>query len=71
MNRIKKWFNEKKFLLTHRCKVYCFQLGEKKYLAVLYSGWRGYKVNRKFEIVSEVNDLLEPIESEWPTGIRL
>lgn len=70
MNAIRKWFNQKRFLLKNRCKVYCWKVGEKKYLAVLYGGWRGFKVKRKFEVVSEVNDDLEPIESEWSDGER-
>ena len=70
INAVKDWLVSKKFFLSNRCKLICWSDGGKKYLAVLYTGWRGYKINRKFEVVTELDDDMEPIDGDWPEAIR-
>ena len=69
--KVRTWIKSKQFMLSNRCKLICFSIDGKKYLAVLCTGWRGIKVRRKFEVVSEVDDNLKPIIEEWPVATKI
>lgn len=68
---IKEWLITKRFLMTHKTKLFLWQVDGKKYLAVHVTGWRGTKWARRFEVVDEVNDRLQPMNAHFIEARKL
>ena len=71
LDRIVNWFRVKRFMMTHKTKLFLWQSDGRKYLAVHETGWRGRKWSRKFEVVDEVDDRLQPMNTRFPEPFNL
>ena len=61
VNQIKAWYLKKKFFMQAKPKIICWEVKDRKYIAIIKCGWRGKKWERRFEVVNEINSKGEPI----------
>lgn len=69
--KIESYVKARKFLTTNRFKVIAWQHDGKKYLAVMETNRRGVKWKRKFEVVNELDDNMNPIPFRGREAVKL
>ena len=61
VSMLKAQIKARKFLITNRFKVFTWTDNGKKYLVVAETNWRGTKWRRAFEVISELDESMNPI----------